>query len=169
LYPAYSPAGDRLIASLLRANESIQMDPRREWSAQQPDTLDMKVTDDTWMVPSAWSPDGRQLVGTVVNKAGSPIGVGVYDVTSRTARMVAKGSSTFLGFVWLPDSRRALYGDTDTDTLWLVDVESGSRKALATGLKLGLGLAASPDRRTLYASIARQQADLWMIDMKGAR
>ncbi len=59
--------------------------------------------------------------------------------------------------------------DPDTRTIWLLDVESGRRKALVTDLKLGLGLAISPDRRTLYASIRREQADLWMIDLKGGR
>jgi serine/threonine protein kinase/Tol biopolymer transport system component len=167
LYPAYSPSGDRLLASRLRANETIRIDPRREWGAQQPDTLDMKVTGDSWLVPSAWSPDGRRLVGTVVNTAGSAIGVGVYDLETRSARTIAAGPSGFQGFVWLPDSRRVVYVDSDADTLWLADVESDRRKAIATGMKLGFGLAASPDRRMLYASIARQQADLWMIELPG--
>ena len=67
----------------------------------------------------------------------------------------------------MPDNRRVAFVDNDTDTLWLVDVETGVRKALASGMRFGVGLAASPDRRTLYASVSRQQADLWMIDLKG--
>ena len=44
-----------------------------------------------------------------------------------------------------------------------------ARKALVTDLKLGFGLAISPDGRTLYASVSREQGDLWMIDLKGGR
>ena len=169
LYPVFSPAGDRLVASRVRSNETIAVDPRREWKAQKPEVLTMTVSADSWLFPSAWAPDGRRLVGTVVNTAGSAIAVGVYDVATRTARSVTDGASGFLGFVWLSDSRRVVYADPDASTIWLLDVESGRRKALVTDLKLGLGLAISPDRRTLYASISREQADLWMIDLKGGR
>ena len=46
LYPVFSPAGDRLVASRLRANETIAVDPRREWKAQTPDVLQMTVSAD---------------------------------------------------------------------------------------------------------------------------
>ena len=166
LYPAYSPSGDRLFASQLRASETVSIDPRREWKDQQPETLRPTLDDGTWLIPSSWSPDGRRVAGTIVNKAGTPTAVGIYDVNAKTTRAIAQGQSALWGFVWMPDSRRLAYVANDVDTLWLVDVESGTRKALATGLRLGLGLAASPDRRTLYASVSRQQADLWLIDFK---
>jgi sugar lactone lactonase YvrE len=73
---------------------------------------------------------------------------------------VTDAASGFQGFVWLSDSRRSAYVDSATRTIWLLDVETGRRKALVTDLKLGSGLAISPDGRTLYASISREQADL---------
>jgi Tol biopolymer transport system component len=164
LYPTYSPTGDRLVASRLRSDEVLFLDPRKAWSAQKPEFSKMPVGSDSWLVPSAWSPDGRRLVGLVTNASGSALGVGVYDVASRQVRKVIDGGAAFFGYVWLGDSRRVVYPESDADTLWLVDVESGRRKALATGLNIGIGLVASPDRRTLYPSIRRQQADIWMIE-----
>jgi len=169
LYPTYSPTGDRLIASRLRAKDALVVDPRREWKAQTPEFLAPEVSSDSWLVPTSWSPDGRRMLGTVVNAAGTAISVGVYDVATRKVRVVVEGAPAFFGFVWLLDNRRAVYPDSISDTLWLIDVETGRRKALATGLKLNVGMAASSDRRTLYVSVQRQQADLWMIDSKGPR
>jgi Tol biopolymer transport system component len=169
LYPVFSPTGDRLVASRMRTNETILIDPRREWKAQQPERLPMTVSADSWLVPRAWSPDGRLLLGAVVNRAGSKVGIGVYDIAARTLRTVAPGDVHFDGCVWLPDARRAAYVDHSTDTLWLIDVVTGRRKMLATGLKLGLGLVASRDGRMLYASISRQQADLWLTELRNRR
>ena len=137
LYPTFSPTGDRLVASRLRANETIGVDPRREWKAQKPDVLQMTVSRDAWLIPTAWSPDGRRLVGTVVNTAGSTIAVGVDHVGTRTARSVIDGFSCFC-FVWLSDSRRVAYVELDTRTIWLLDVENGRRKALVMLTEAGL-------------------------------
>ena len=89
----------------------------------------------------------------------------MYDVAERRARKVADAAPSFVGYIWLGDSRRVVFADSTTDTLWLLDVDSGRIKVLGTGLKLGMGLVGSPDRRTLYASTRREQADIWMMEM----
>jgi serine/threonine protein kinase/Tol biopolymer transport system component len=166
LYPAYSPSGDRMVASRLRADETVLFDPRRGWNAQTPESVSMRVSEDSWLAPQSWSPDGRLIAGTIVNVAGSAVAVGVYDVAARKPRIIVEGGSGFQGFVWLPDNRRVVFVDPLVTTLWLIDVDSGRRKALMTGQRLAAGLVASPDRRTLYGSINRQQADLWIVELR---
>jgi Tol biopolymer transport system component len=164
LYPVYSPTGDRLVASRVRAAETIMIDPRREWKDQAPEQLPMKLPDDGWLVPTEWSPDGRLLVGGIV--ASSSATLGVYDVASRTARPIPGVGCGLQTVLWLQDSKRVLCADQSTDVLWVIDIASGRRKSLATGLKLGGALAASPDRRTIYGAVSRQQADLWTVELK---
>jgi Tol biopolymer transport system component len=163
LYPVYSPTGDRLVTSRVRTPETIMIDPHREWAAQKPEQLQMKLPDGSWLVPSAWSPDGRLLIGATV--AGAAAGVGVYDVAARTTRLVPGVACQIQNFAWL-DSKRVLCVDTVIDTLWLVDVESGRRKSVASDLNLGGVIVWSPGSRTLYAGVSRQQADVWMVETK---
>ena len=167
LYPVYSPTGDRLVAMRARTPETIMLDPRQEWRAQKPESLEMALPDKSWLAPTAWSPDGRLLAGPIV--AGPSSAIGVYDVASRTTRRTSEVGCQFQDIVWLQDSKRLVCVDQAADTLWLIDVEGGRRRSLASGLKLGGVLTASPDRRTLYTTVRRQQADLWMVETKAKR
>lgn len=160
LYPVMSPAGDRLIASAFRSDDNVLIDPRKPWSAQTPDKLPMRVRDDAWLVPSQWSPDGQRLLGAVVNTSGAPMGLGVYDFGKGQARVVSTDVAGFFGFAWLSDSRRAIY--FNGDHIVLLDVDSGRRRVIPSGQTLGFGMAMAPDRKTLYISVARQQADIWV-------
>ena len=164
LYPVISPKGDRLVASRTRTDHTIVIDPRRSWSSQTPEKLVMTVGPEGWIVPNQWSPDGARLLGPILNGIGSPAGVGIYDFATRKARLVSKDQVDFFGFAWLGDSRRALY--RLNDDVVLLDVDSGRRKVLQTGLHLGLGLTISPDRKQVYVTIAREQADIWLGERK---
>jgi Tol biopolymer transport system component len=167
LYPIYAPAGDRLVTFRARTPETIMIDPRREWSAQTPEQHDLALPDKSWLAPTTWSPDGRLLAGPILGGPSSAIGV--YDVGSRTTRRIAEAGCTFQELAWLQDSTRLLCVDPAVDTLWLFDVESGRRRSVASGQKLGGVLTASPDRRTLYSTFRRLQADLWMAETKAKR
>ena len=164
LYPVFSRTGDRLVASRARTPETIVIDPRQAWPAQKPEVLAMTLPDKSWLMPTAWSPDGRLLAGTIV--AGPSNAIGVYDMAARTTRQVSDVGCQFQDFAWLLDSKRLLCVDQAADTLWLIDVENGRRRSLASGLQFGGVLTASPDRRTLYTTIRRQQADVWMVETK---
>jgi len=166
LYPVYSPTGDRMVASRVRTDEAFLFDPRREWKSQTPELLSMKFPDGSWMVPNAWSPDGRLLAGPIV--AGKARDMAVYDVASRTLRRILDVACPLQGFVWLSDSKRLLCADAAGDALWIFDVESGRRRSVASGLKFGIsgGLVASFDRRTLFTTVSRQQADVWVVETK---
>ena len=95
-----------------------------------------------------------------LNATGAPSGMGVFDLATKQARSLAKDRTNFLGIAWLADSRRVVY--QFDDNIVLMDVESGRRKVIPTGVHLGYGLALSPDRRTMYVSVRREQADVWL-------
>jgi Tol biopolymer transport system component len=160
LYPLYSPTGDRLVASGTRSDDTILIDPRKPWSSQTPERLPMTVGPEGWMIPNQWSYDGGRLLGPVVNPSGGSAGVGVYDFAARKARLVSKEPVGYFGFAWLADSKRIVY--QQEDNIVLVDVDSGRRKVIPAGIPLGLGLTVSRDGRTIYSTVARAQADIWM-------
>ncbi len=168
LYPTYSPSGDRIVASRARAAATLWFDPRREWDEQTPKRVMMDLPDGSFLEPTAWSPDGRRLAGAV-NAAGAPVALGVYDIASATTKKVWDGRVPFASFVWLGDSRRVLFVDPKTQGLAVVDVDTGRRRDLTGGLHLVAALAAAPDWRTLYGAVNRQQADLWVVELKVAR
>ena len=76
---------------------------------------------------------------------------------------------TIFGQVWLKDSRRIIYEDAVKGALVIVDVDSGRQKEMTTGLHLAVGIVLSPDEKTLYVAISRQQADIWMMTLGGTR
>ena len=160
LYPVYSPTGDRMVASGTRSDDTILIDPRKPWASQTPEKLPMTVGPEGWMIPNQWSPDGARLLGPVVNASGGSAGLGVYDIATRKARLVSRDPVGFFGFAWLGDSKRVAF--QQEDNIVILDVDSGRRKVIPTGIALGGGLVVSREGRTIYATIARAQADIWM-------
>jgi Tol biopolymer transport system component len=165
---AYSPDGQRMVASVTGQPRSFLFDPRRTAAEQTPEVLPVTMTDGSWILPVSWSPDGRRLAGTVRTPSGPSAGLAIYDIAARTTRLIAGMPVT--GVTWLArDNRRVLV--RSTDDLHLVDVDSGRTKKLAANAGgitrgIGAGLLVSPDGRTIYASVARQQADVWVVDLK---
>jgi len=159
LYPVYSPKGDQMVASGTRSDDTILFDPRKPWSSQTPEKLLMTVGPEGWMVPNQWSPDGARLMGPVLNGSGGTPGVGVYDFATHKARLISHDPVGYFGFAWV-DNKRVVY--QVEDNLVLVDVDSGRRKVMPTGVALALGVVVSRDGKTIYATVSRAQADLWM-------
>ncbi|HSG02003.1 MAG TPA: protein kinase [Vicinamibacterales bacterium] len=173
MQPVYSPRGDRLIVSRGREPETVMIDPRRAWADQQPEVFDTRLPDGSWLVPAAWSPDGRRWAGYVTNSAGASVGLGIADVASRTVRQLTNEPVSAFSLVWLLDSRRVVYGSflpTGNTDVVLFDVETGRRKTLATYSSYWLlPVVASPDRQTLYSTVTRAQADIWMATIGESR
>jgi Tol biopolymer transport system component len=164
LYPTYSPKGDQLITSHVRTPETLLLDPRKAWTAQKAETFDMRFPDGSWLMPTSWSPDGRRWLGGITNGAGANVGVGVFDVATKSLRRISSEptAAATLSAAWLPDSRRAIVTELEKENLVVVDADTGRRKELGAKLGLGIGLVIAPDGRTIYVSSARQQADIWM-------
>jgi Tol biopolymer transport system component len=164
LYPAFSPNGDRLVASRARAPESLFVDPRKNADQQTPESVAMPLPDGSWLMPNAWSTDGRRLAGVVVTTSGSVAGVGVFDLASGRTRRVSEVPTGFASVVWLKDNRRLLCLNTRIGGLTLVDVETGNARDILTDGGLGLGIAIAPDGRTIYVSRQRVQSDIWLLE-----
>ena len=171
LYPTYSPTGDRLVTSQVRSPETLLIDPRQPWTAQKPETLDMRLPDGAWLIPTAWSPDGRRLLGGLTNSSGGSVGLATYDLATKSVRRLTgqSAAAATLSSAWLPDSRRIIFIESDKQNLFLIDADTGRRKDLGSKLELGIGVVIAPDGRTIYATIARQQADIWMATLSGKR
>lgn len=165
LCPTYSPTGDRMVASRLRTPEAYLFDPRSPSSSQSPERLSFSVSEDRWLVPTAWSPDGSRIAGAIVTGSGAGTGLGVFELATRSVRSVLDLPVRSVGFSWLPDSRRLLFTDLSRKT-WLIDVDSGRRRELPLDFQTGTGLLVSPDGRTVYTSITRDRADLWLAEVR---
>jgi TolB protein len=73
-----------------------------------------------------WSPDGAKLAFNVRNNGS--FAVAIMDLSGGGARIVANGERP----VWGPDSRHIIY--SDDGVLFLMDVQTGRKKAIITGL-----------------------------------
>jgi TolB protein len=73
-----------------------------------------------------WSPDGAKLAFNV--RQGGSFAVAVMDLSGGNVRVVAQGERP----VWGPDSRHLIY--SDDGVLYLMDVQSGRKKAIVSGL-----------------------------------
>jgi hypothetical protein len=99
-------------------------------------------------------------MGIVLNGSGGSVGPGVYDFATHKARLIDKEPLDFFGFAWLADSKRIVYHQEDA--IIILDVDSGRRKVIPAGVHLGQGLVVSRDGRTIYTTVSREQADIWM-------
>jgi len=163
-YPSTAPDGRRLLAFDYDTHHSLVIDLSRPFADQTPDVLEMGLGDD-WLIPAAWSPDGRLLGCTVLDSRGRYHGTGVYDLASRSARRL----SDFGNFpAWFAGSRRLLFGSVDG--VHVVDVESGAPPqrilSVAPDSVEPASVTVSRDGRTLYFSRASRESDVWLLTME---
>lgn len=166
-YPVYAPSGDRIVAGTFftatNPPELFLWNVKQGWgSAKKTPGL---TVGDAWLNVTDWSPDGRRLAGNLLNKVGTGVGVGVYDMDVAKARMVS--DQRLVTYVqWLPDSRRVLVLTGDGE-LFVVDADSGRRRPLnARGLfhASPVAIALSPDGRTIYVGGQQVESDIWMVE-----
>jgi len=112
--PSWSPTGDRLVYSsddrgspqlFISSSTGIS-----EW--------DHLVTGNSYCTKPDWSPDGKSIAFTT--RLGGEFQIGVYDVASRTARLITTSGGE--DPAWTRDSRHLIY--SNNGHLYLLDTVS---------------------------------------------
>jgi len=117
--------------------------------------------------PEWWSPDRRLVAGSLLDGAGNPERLAVWDVAARAARplQVLTPSSGQFNYViagWLPDSRRFLA--VSETGLVLVDSATGEATRVQTPVVSRYQLANGG--RTLMTEDLRFDADVWLMEAR---
>ncbi|HWQ03356.1 MAG TPA: S41 family peptidase [Candidatus Nitrosotenuis sp.] len=102
----------------------------------------------------AWSPDGKRIA--FVSDQSGRDELWVCDAEGRNAKKLSDSETEKTGADWLPDSKSLVYGASDKK-LYLVEVETGATKVLASG-DVGMlqGVTVSPDGKWVaYAKVDR--------------
>ena len=160
VYPLLSSAGDRVVFSGVggRVYEMTLASP-----GAAPRVLENTTVPRGALVATAWSPDGRKLAGPVMS-GGQLVGVAVYELGSKTARMVTDDNPSSVR--WIGDSRRLIYF-LPSGELVLLDTESSRRTVVDVQLPASSSLelfAVAPDGRTIYYGAKRSEADIWIVE-----
>ena len=167
MYPLWSPAGDRMVASMPRAENMVGFlwPVSNGWPSAR--ELPGLRTPEGWLRSLDWSPNGRRLAGVVQDAGANAVGIGWYDVnTGASATASHDRSPTPSDVQWLPDSRRILFVN-DKGELVIVDAETKRRKVLPTPWLFQIAdesVAVAPDGRTLYIGARKVESDIWMVE-----
>jgi eukaryotic-like serine/threonine-protein kinase len=145
-----------------RPGRALIVDVNRPWSEQRPEELP-RVPDSTQaFTPNSWSRDGQQLVGFTGPTSPSS-GIVVYTLKTRTYERVTDFGEWP---VWLPDSRRVLFGDGGKN-FWLLDTQTKQTKVIYSGGRDVLGPPRlTADGRTMYYSRRVTEADIHLMTLR---
>jgi Tol biopolymer transport system component len=149
------------MAYSLFGGKSFLMDLRKPWSEQTPiETALIDNRENTHFVASAWSPDGKYLVGSGYDN-GRRQGLFTYSIETRSY----EGLSEFgLNPKWLADSKRFLFAFENR--IFLSDTLSKKpREIFSFDPDWINGLDVSKDNRSIYISVATTEADIWLLSL----
>jgi len=153
-----SPDGKRMVGSG-RKREIFFLDPHARAEDQTPTRAALFPEPDTFVLPQAWSPDGRWISVSIIGDDGESLALLSADGTQyeRVAEDTFGGS-------WLPDSSGILT-TTSSGDYQLLDMESGETRVILDlpSVRIGIGRV-SPDGRWLYLAVSTVGADVWVAD-----
>ena len=112
--------------------------------------------------PMAWSPDGRLIVGQVMEGDGAPRRTVVHSLADGSYRTVAEADEMIYSR-FLPDSRRLIM-DSGRDLI-VLDIEGGSRQTVWSapeGRQL-VSCALTRDGKWLVWSETANESDIWLL------
>jgi serine/threonine protein kinase len=156
LWPRWSPTGALMSTTDTAADTTFIFDPTRPWKDQGPDALPPapgKLRTFTGRGP-VWSPDGRELTGSV-----GPT-VYIYNLASRTYRSI--GTAPGNPAAWLKDGR-ILVGPPGS--LMILDPKTGAIQPLTSPdprVVRSADLILSHDQQTVYMALPVNEWDIMM-------
>lgn len=122
--PSWSPTGDRLVySSDDRGSPQLFIS-----TSQGVGEMDHLFTGNSYCTKPDWSPDGRFIAFTT--RIGGVFQIGVYDVASRTARLITTSGGE--DPAWTRDSRHLVYANNGR--ILLLDTISRQSLPLETGV-----------------------------------
>lgn len=164
-YSTWSPDGSRIAVHTGLAGkhpESHIVDSSRRWGEQRPATLPPIPGSPYSLAPNSWSPDGQRLIGFAGPTSPSS-GVYMYTFKSQTYEHLTDFGEWP---VWLPDSRRVLFGDGGKH-FWILDSQTKLTRTIYTGGRDVLGPPRlTADGRTAYYSRRVTEADIHLMTLR---
>ncbi len=162
-YPVFAPDGRRLAYTVFGVNAFL-LELGRPWKEQSLKALPALAEPNENFSAWSWSADGRMLAGYQQRVDGSFSGVSVHSFdTQKFTKLTDFGIDP----VWLPDNRRLLFHHDGR--IYLVDSQSKQVRevlSVAPGEVAKRGFALSRNARQIYFSLARTEADIWLLSME---
>jgi len=162
LDPAWSRDGTRMLFSYRGGTGSFIMDLSRPYQEQELFRFPSPPEPEKTFIAYSWSPDSRQIAGTLFSKEKEMPGIVIYDLTSRQYKRISdKGT----GPSWMPDNRRLFYGHNSK--IYLIDSQTKAVRELRLSPgELVDNPVLSADGRYLYYSVEDNEESIWLITLK---
>ncbi|HUP62601.1 MAG TPA: protein kinase [Thermoanaerobaculia bacterium] len=123
--------------------------------AKRVETIDVQLSG------PKWSPDGKQLVGTVFGGSG----IVLYTIATRRVEKVSD-----IGFAphWLPDGKHIVFFEKQSIGIVDLDTRRVSISAFVgvPGVELDRGVRLARDGSTLYVLQTMEQGDIWIVHLE---
>jgi serine/threonine protein kinase len=155
-FPMWSPDGTRLAVHF--DGTTYLLDPNKSLTEQVPESL--RPEPPMRFVGWDWSPDGRKLLGTLVN--ADKRFIAYYSFDTKTFEPVITSPDGIAS--WLPDSTRFVY--SEGGRIFICDIVKKEKRELLNDPKIDIRSPfVSRDGKLLYYVAANNESDIWLLDL----
>jgi Tol biopolymer transport system component len=157
--PVWSPDGSQLAYSIY-GGKSFILDMNKTWREQTPIETPFITADKAHFVAGAWSPDGKYIVGSGYRNRF--MGLMIFSIDKQSYELISEfGASPR----WMSDSRRLLFAFEEN--VYLVDTQSKKPREICSFAPDKVhSLDISKDNRSIYVSVAKAEADIWLLRLE---